>query len=382
MQQIIRWAWVALLWMGCRAKDPVYYVERIETRLERLVKYNRSLGISYALKLDSIDISGAYGKPELGSGQTVDPTHQFRIASITKPLTATAIMQLIEADSIGLDTKLNRFFPAYPLGEDITLYQLLSHTSGIPNWYEAAMPADQPPDFPMCPSPHQYLAHMEPASHFTPGTAFAYSNSGYVLLGEIIELVSGLPYATYLQQHIFAPAGMTQTEMEYIERRPGENWVRGYAFNPEADPPFVAPESYHMPFSAGGLRSTPHDLQLFLDALLHGKLLPADRVEEMMRYATLADGRPVYENPYTPDGTPPQFPSNVRKFGYGLGFEIVENFGMKEVFHGGGIAGFNGMLIYIPHNRLRLTILSNTEDGIMPELMEIEQAAISIERNE
>lgn len=370
-----------LLIAACTPKDPAGNAERIDRLIRSLVDEEQTAGIAFQLEVDTLlSRSKTYGFSDLEEQKQIRPDAPFRIASVTKPITATAVFQLIESGRLSLEDRLNGFFPDFPNGEKITIYQLLAHTSGIPNWWEGGMPEDEPADFPMCRNPHRYLERMERPSLFEPGTFHYYSNSGYVLLGEIIELVSGLPYETYLEKHIFPIAGMKHTEMEYIGH-PRKDWVTGYVKREDEQEPFSDPQVYHMPFSAGGLRSTAGDLLLFINALEKGRLVSEASFRQMTSYARLNSGAFVYENLFSPTGETIRFPENIRKFGYGLGFQIVENFGSKVVFHGGDISGFNSLIMMVPHNGVKMAILSNTENGILSRLKKIEKLAISIDPN-
>lgn len=365
--------------VSCTNPDPGYNAKKIDQLVRQLVDDKRTAGVAYSLQIDNvISSSNEFGFNDLEKKKIILKNAQFRIASITKPFTATAIMQLIEKGKLSLTDTIDQFFPNLANASKITVYQLLSHTSGIPNWFEAQMPKDEPVDFPMCKNPHIFIERMGINSLFEPGTHYAYSNTGYVLLGEIIEIVSGQSYFDYLKAHILLPAKMRDTEMEYVEH-PSPHWVKGYAYNPELSDPFTKPAFYHMPFSAGGLRSSTSDLMKFMEALQTEKLISKESFEKMTSYATLKNGQPVYENIFSPTGQKPLFPSNIKKCGYGLGFQIIENFGTKVISHGGDIAGFNAVLMFIPKSNTKMVILSNTENGILSKLLDIEKAATSIE---
>jgi len=364
--------------LACTSTDANLNTQKIEKLLDQLIIKKSSVGIDWRMEVDTvIAVNKHFGFSNYETKRPLNQDSKFRIASITKPFTATAILQLVEKKQLSLTDRINKFFPDFPNGDNITIYHLLSHTSGIPNWWEGEMPKSEPANFPMCETPHLYLQQMKKLELFQPGEAFSYSNSGYVLLGEIIELISKMKYDKYLKKNIFQLAGMINTEMEYIED-PQDNWVKGYISKPNDAKIFSKPDIYHMPFAAGGLRSTAEDLLLFINALEMGKLVRMKTFLEMTNYAKLDNGKFVYENLYSPEGTTINFPSNIKKFGYGLGFQIVENYNKKVISHGGDIAGFNSVLIYIPHNKVKMAILSNTENGILSELQSIEQLAVSI----
>ena len=363
---------------ACTSTDPDKNTRKIDRLLKGLVQEGWAAGISYSIEIDSqITHSGHYGYADLEAQVQIEADATFQIASVTKPITATAILQLVEAGKLSLTTTIDTFFTEFPNGNKISIYQLLAHTSGIPNWWEAEMPTDTPGDFPMCKQAHKYLERMKNNSLFEPGTQWAYSNSAYVLLGEIIEVVSGITYEEYLHENIFKPAGMHNTFMTTnAPLKP--NGAAGYVLDMGKKKAFKKIENYQIPFSAGGLRSTPRDLMRFLHALESGQIISKKLFLEMTTYAKLKNGKPVYEGLFSPNGEPIRFPDNIRKFGYGLGFQILENFGCKVISHGGDIAGFNAVMMIVPHNASKLILLSNTENGIMPKLKDIEHLLVSV----
>jgi CubicO group peptidase (beta-lactamase class C family) len=352
--------------------------------LDRLVRETvtngKAAGISYGIQIaDEAPVTREHGLADVASGRKLAPGDRFRIASVTKPMTATAVLRLVELGKLSLTDPVARFFPDYPDGRNITIYHLLSHTSGIPNWWDGVLPENTPADFPMCAQPHRYLQAMKTAALFSPGSLYSYSNSGYVLLGEIIGVASGQSYETFLAKHVFGPARMLDTEMEHVEQT-SARWVSGYVLDPEKPGSFAAPETYAMPFAAGGLRSTAADLLKFARALRKGILLKPDSVMSMTTYGKLADGRPVYEGKYSPPGSPPPRPRpHVAKNGYGLGFNIMELHGTPVYFHSGGIAGFNSYLIHVPKSRTTIAMIANTENGIVPPLEAVLKIAVGIE---
>jgi CubicO group peptidase (beta-lactamase class C family) len=179
-------------------------INAIDNLIKKLVSDKKTVGFSFGIQIgEATPIIKEYGLANLEKGLPVKSTDQFRIASVTKPITATAILKLVELGELSLNDRINKFFPDYPNGQNISIYQLLSHTSGIPNWWDGGMPGSTPKSFPMCDSPHMYLQQMKNGSLFAPSEFFKYSNSGYILLGEIIEIVSGIKYDEFLKKGHF-----------------------------------------------------------------------------------------------------------------------------------------------------------------------------------
>lgn len=353
-------------------------IQAIDSLVQTLLAKKQTVGFMLGIQHGSRKpFLKEYGLADVRAQKPVMSTSKFRIASLTKPFTAVAVMRLIETGQLNLQDKLSRFFKHYPKGDSITIYQLLSHTSGIPNWWEGEMPASTPADFPMCKSQHLYLQDMKKPFLFEPGTKHSYSNSGYVLLGEIIEQVTGMHYIDYLHSAIFKPAGLHHTLLdEGIDR--DETWAKGY--QKTNDTLFTEPKGYTMPFSAGSLRSNPEDLIKFLDALYQGKIIKKSTLAQMTTYALTRSGTPVYDAMYFPATfTPPPPPAYLKKYGYGLGFTLMEIYGTAVVWHSGGIAGFNSILLYLPKSKTKIILLANTENGVIPIWEQVQKQIIKFE---
>ena len=358
-------------------------IKELDSLIHGLITSKKTLGVSYAIQFqnDSL-VTKNYGFTSVDSDKKIANTSQFRIASITKSFTATAIIQLMEKGKLNFEDKLDTFFPNFPNGDKITIYHLLSHTSGLSNWYEFKMPDNVPAIFPLCPKPQQYLKEIHKTTLFEPGKLYSYSNSGYVLLGELIEQLSGMSYETYLDTYIFNPSGMLHTE---LERNPKDlkEGVEGYAYNEDADPPFVSPISYPMPFSAGALRSTTLDLLKFLKSFNSNKLINEENRLKMTKYAINTDGVEIDESIfyYPKDFKKQKQPKGLERFGYGLGFSCMKMFGTETVSHSGFIAGFRSLMLYVPKSGVSFSILLNTElhEDEMDTWMQIQKKIIELE---
>lgn len=342
------------------------YINRVDSLAQSLIVNKKTSGLMLAIKIDNAKtFSKEYGYSNVEIKKQVNSTDEFRIASVTKMVTAVAIMQLIEQKKLELKDTISKFFKDFPNGNKITIYQLLSHTSGIPNWWdeEGGLPENKPDDFPMCKEPHIYLQQMRKMSFFEPGTKYFYSNSEYVLLGEIIEKLSGMTYEAYLKKNIFHKAKMRYTEVEYsFNSKP--SWAQGYKLINTNDTTFSKPDSITMPFAAGALRSNSTDLLKFVDALFNGELIKQSTLQLMTKYAVTNSGLPVYDAMFYPNGAnAPKRPDYIKKYGYGLGFSLMEVYGQPLVWHNGSISGFSSNLIYMPNTKTTVVLLSNTEKG-------------------
>ena len=318
-------------------------------------------------------INKTYGSADLERNVPITSNTVFDAGSIRKQFVAASILLLAEEGKLALTDDVRKYIPELPdYGHKITIDHLLTHTSGIRDWQPLLNLAGGDPT-----AMTMILRQRE--LNFMPGDEWSYSNSGYVLLGEVIEIISGQSYETFLIENVFKPAGMNSTEMEYIQK-PSARWVKGYAHDTSNDIPFVDPEAYHMPFSAGGLRSNALDLLKFIDALNSGKIIGKESLKKMTSYALLNNSKPVYEGVYRAPGAQPNKPhKEFAKSGYGLGFNIMELYETPVYYHSGGIAGFNSYLIHIPKNNTTMVLLANTEDGIIPELKGILKLATEID---
>jgi D-alanyl-D-alanine carboxypeptidase len=276
-----------------------------------------------------------YGLADLELGVPIDPTQVFRICSITKQFTAVAILQLVEAGKLKLDDPITSFVPDYPTGgATVTIGQLLTHTSGIPSIQSQSEWAEMWRKD-MSVAELLTVTKNKPLD-FAPGTNFKYSNTGYVLLGAVIEKASGQSYADYIQSHIFAPAGMTSsyydTPTRIIPHR-----VPGYMRDDKEwqNAPFI---SMTQPYSAGSLLSTVEDMWKWEQALAAGKLIGPALLAKAYTQAVLPDGRGTH---------------------YGFGWELSTLGVHPTVEHGGGMPGFSAYEIRIPDSDIYIVILAN-----------------------
>ncbi len=275
----------------------------------------------------------------------------FRLGSVTKQFTAVAILMLAEEGKLALSDPITKFLPDYPTqGHVITVEHLLTHTSGIqsytgmPGWMATKIQADMT-------LTELIDGFKKEPMEFAPGTRWSYDNSGYILLGAIIEKASGTSYATFLKRRIFAPLGMSSTTYggneEIIPRR-----VRGYSRRPggDANARYL---SMTQPHAAGGLVSTVDDLAAWDAALYTEKLAKQASLEKAWTPYVLADGK-------------------ATAYGYGWGVSSLR--GRAAVEHGGGIFGFSTYVLRIPKERVFVAVLCNsdapnTDPGIVARRM-------------
>lgn len=297
----------------------------------------------------------AYGMADLAAKRPLTPDTALRIGSITKQFTSTAILMLADEGKLALNDPITKFLPDYPThGRTITIEHLLTHTSGIPSYtskpsYMQDMARDM--------TVSQLIdSFKDDPLDFEPGTRYSYDNSGYVLLGAIIEKVSGMPYADFLQQRIFSPLGMTHTAYEGHERG---IFPHAVAYSPGADGFQVSPSlSMTQPYAAGALVSSVNDLARWDAAVASGKLLKAASWQRAFTSYVLANGRNT---------------------GYGYGWEIMKLRGVPAIGHGGAITGFRSYALRVPSAKVYVAVLDNADGAVTsPDGTALRAAAIAI----
>ena len=273
--------------------------------------------------------SKGYGYANLEWKIPNTPEAKFRLGSITKQFTATCILLLEERGKLNSGDPIKKYMPDAPAAWDkITFFHLLTHTSGIPNF--TSFP-NYPSLEPFAIAPEKLVATFrDKPLEFEPGEKWKYSNSGYVLLGYLIEKISGEPYAKFVQENIFTPLGMKDSgydsNTEIIPRRASGYTPKG---NILENAGFI---NMTVPFSAGSLYSTTEDLLRWEKGLFGGRVLSANSLRKMTT---------PFKNEYA----------------FGLG--VVERKGRKAIQHGGGIEGFNTALAYYPDEKLTVVVLGN-----------------------
>jgi D-alanyl-D-alanine carboxypeptidase len=297
----------------------------------------------------------ARGLANLELAVPLKPESVFRIGSVTKQFTAAAILMLAEQKRLALTDPITKFLPDYPVqGHAVTIEHLLSHTSGIPSYtdipeWKASMRSDV--------SVQQLIDFFKDKPFdFEPGLRWRYSNSNYVLLGAIVEKVSGQSYADFMRAHIFEPLGMKQTLYDETMRIiPGR--ASGYMRN-DTGWLNAAYLSMSHPFSAGSLLTTVDDLARWNAAIENSELLTAASWRRATTSFTLADGTPTR---------------------YGAGWIMGRVGPVATVEHGGGINGFNAYVLRAPAQHLYVAVLTNASPpGTPPQEAAVKLAASAL----
>ncbi len=264
---------------------------------------------------------------------------RFRTGSIAKQFTATSVLLLREQGKFALPDPIGKFLPDLPeTWHSATIHQLLTHTSGIPTYTQGPL-FDRLSRTGATPNEMIDLVRDKPLD-FPHGAQFRYDNTGYILLGMLIEKVAGVPYARFVQENIFDRLGMRDTGFDE-QHKVIPHRARGYTLVNGAleNAAFLDTTSA---WSAGGFYSTVHDLVVWSEALAHQKLLNADSTQRMLA---------VYPE------------TLVQGMHYGYAVSLAERFGHTLQYHGGGITGFQSVLQRYPDIGLVIAILSNVDSG-------------------
>lgn len=292
-----------------------------------------------------------YGLANLELQVPVGNDSVFRIGSITKEFTAVAVLQLQEEGKLSLSDRLSKYYPEYPRAADITLTQMLNHTSGLHNYTEEESFDKRDEMLEM--TTGQWVAHfakMPKTQDFEPGSGWSYSNTAYFLLGGLIEKVEGKPLAAVLTDRFFTPLGMSHTALD-DEKEVVPGRVAGYGADEQGRFTNAGFISMTAVGAAGAMRSTAGDLMRWNSALFGGRLLKPASLEAMVTPGKLNDGKPsssaIKGNPL-----------EGGEYGYGLVITRLE--GHLWMGHAGGIQGFTSLLAEFPDDRTTLAVIANS----------------------
>jgi CubicO group peptidase (beta-lactamase class C family) len=316
-------------------------VEKMDALMRQYVENRQFNGSVLVAENGKVVFKKGYGMANMEWSIANTPDTKFRLGSITKQFTAMLVMQLVEKGKLKVNDKITTYLPDYPKanGDKITVHHLLTHTSGIPNYTNFPKFFEN-----LSRDPYTTEAFLKQFSElpleFETGSTFNYSNSGYFLLGALIEKVTGKPYAQVLQEQILTPLQMKDTGYDLYE----PILVKRAAGYEKKGPNYVNAAYLDMsiPYAAGSLYSTVEDLYLWDQALYTDKLISASSKAIL----------------FTP------FLSN---YAYGWGVSKMKMGELKDslltIGHGGGINGFNTLITRLPKDKQLVVLLNNTGDA-------------------
>ena len=307
---------------------------RMEEVIQSYVSAGTFMGTVLVARDGNIIFDKAYGMANLELDVPNTPDTKFRLGSITKQFTAASIMLLAERGKLKIEDRVKTYLPDAPMSWDrITIYNLLTHTSGIANF--TALPDYGTIKLSPRTASAAAAAVRDRALDFGPGEQYNYSNTGYVVLGDIIEKVSGQSYESFLTENIFKPVGMNDSGYDsntaIIKHR--ASGYRRVGTGP-ANATYI---DMTIPHAAGALYSTTRDLLKWEQALFAGKVVSKASLDRMI-------------TPFKND------------YGFGLSSRIVD--GRRVIAHSGGIDGFNTAMSYYPETKTVVIVLSNMQGGM------------------
>lgn len=307
----------------------------LDAYVARMVREKGYVGLALGIVRDGqLVLDRGYGKSSLENGTPVTPETRFAIGSVTKQFTCACIFLLAEEGKLSVRDPVAKYYPNLTRSRDITLYDLMTHAAGYPDYY----PLDFVDRRMARPIPLEGLLREYAGGplDFEPGSRWSYSNTGYILLGRIVEKVSGEPFGQFLTRRILKPLGMDQTVFEPAAG--AGRLARGYTSIALGPPEPAVPEGPGWIHAAGGLYSTAADLAKWDLALVGGKVLKPESYRLMTAPRELADGR-------------------TKNYGCGLG--VVQRDGETLLRHTGGVSGFLAYNTVLPRTKSAVILLTN-----------------------
>lgn len=308
------------------------YTQPLEEYMQAQVNVKKFSGSVLVMSHEKVLLEKGYGMADMEWNIPNSPQSKFRIGSITKQFTAAAILQLEEQGKLSVEDKLSKYIPGYPKSDSVTIRMLLNHTSGIANYTDL-------PEFEnvarLSWSKDSMISFFKSKPYnFSPGSKWSYSNSGYFLLGYILEKVSGQSYDDYLRQHIFDKIGMVNSGIDNLDTILPMR-ARGYKQQDKRtmNADFISME---WPFSAGVIYSTVGDLYKWDRALYSNSVLSEASRKKM----------------FTP---------GMSNYGFGILIDTFENH--LRTWHNGGIPGFLSNISRYINDDVCIVVLSNNESN-------------------
>lgn len=331
--------------------DQAAAIDALAARADAAAKRDAFSGVVLVARGNQVLLQRAWGVADRGTGAPVTLDTKFRLGSMDKMFTAVATLQLVQADKLSLDGTVGQYLPSYPNADiaKVTIRQLLTHSGGTGDIFGPQFDAQR-----LSLRTHDDYVRLYGARgpDHAPGKDYRYSNYGFVLLGDIIEHVSGQSYYDYVGQHVFAPAGMRDSgSLPEDVDVPGRAhaYTRKNAAAPWLDAASTLP---YRGTAAGGGYSTAGDLLKFARALRAGTLLSPGLQAEMLRK----------QSPW-----------------YGYGFMVADEEGMPAYGHGGGAQGMNGELRIFPTLDEVVVALANVDPQAATRLVEYYQVRMPLD---
>lgn len=330
---------------GCgEAREVSFDFKPLDALVRQEMKDGAMPAVAVGLLLpDGRAISRMYGLADVERHVAATPDTLFSLGSVSKVFTALGVLKFLEEDRLTLEDPVSAYFPGYPEGERISLRQLLQHTSGvaevirIPAWRDA-------PARDWTPQEALALFSREPLE-FEPGQRAQYSNSPFIILGLLLERLSGRPYERFVQENVAAPLGMTTLRMGSLReilpfRALGYEQENGHLVN-------APPESPVSAYASGGLMATAEDLVKLGKAFQPGVLLSEQTLAAMTSPAELSDGS-VFS-----------VAQGETEISFGMGLELYTWHGQTVPTKNGAISGYTALFLAYPPSKIAVAVLTN-----------------------
>ena len=310
----------------------------VDAYISRVVQAREMVGLSVAIVRNGKQPwTGTYGKSSIEAGAPVTTNTVFAIGSVTKQFTAACILLLAQEGKLSVRDKVAKYYPKLTRARDITLLDLMNHVSGYPDYYPLDF-VDRRMEIPVAPD-DLIQRYAGGKLDFEPGTKWSYSNTGYVILGRVVEKVSGQTLGDFMTRRILRPLGMDHAF--FGTTAAGSGMAAGYtryALGPQTP---ARAEAQGWLDGAAGLHCTALDLVKWDMALIDGRILNAESYGLMTQQRKLPEGR-------------------VREYGCGIGVKIISH--TMVLTHEGAVSGFQAWNILVPATRSALAILSDCEE--------------------
>jgi len=311
--------------------------KKLEALLTAYAKLNRFNGAVLIAKQGNIILQKGYGVKNAANKTVNDADTKFQVASITKQFTGTVILKLVELKKMSLTDKLSKYYPGFANGDSISIEQLLTHTSGMHNLTEEDTVIEKTNEL-------QQIAFIKTFKpDFVPGSSWHYSNSGYIMLGYIIQKVSGMSYYEAVRQYIFAPLHMNNSGFDFAQVTGNDRSI-GYNVLNDTIQQAAAVTDSTVPFAAGAIYSTVKDMYQWHRGLQQYKIV----------------SKALMDKAYQP----------CSKNNYGYGWQLDSLYGKRIISHSGAISGFGSNFARVPEEDLCIILLSN-KSGATGELMQL-----------
>lgn len=328
-------ATILICLQGAAVANTTEVVNKIDKVLNEKFQPNDTGAVFLVAKGDEPIYRNAFGKANIELDVDMETNNVFQIGSMTKQFTALVILILHEQKKLDVNDSVSKYLPKFPNGKKITLHHLLTHTSGIKDFTKIkSLWTVSKKDH----SPQELIDFFknEPVD-FRPGEKFQYNNSGYALLGYIIELVSGETYENFVEEHIFKALGMKDSRYANDREVIGN---RAYGYHNKGKYTNRIMVSLSLPYSSGSLMSTADDMLIWQQAIDKNLLIKPSTMQMAFSKYTLNNGKSI-------------------SYGYGWHLKNINGVPVRE--HGGSIFGFKSMGIYIPSIELYVIGLTNCD---------------------